>query len=325
MAITTEMVKELRQITSAGIVDCKNALTDANGDMDKAIEILREKGLSKAAKKSSRIAAEGMVYAAVNKELKRGVIVEVNCETDFVANTDKFKALCKEVAEQILAVQPEYVRCEEAPEGYTGTCLMKSTLHNDASKTVADLISDATVSIGEKIDIRRFTLYNYETGTLDSYIHMGGKIGVLIQFSCASQCTDSCACRGEEYATFCHDVALHIAASKPAYVRSTEVPQAEIEHEREILKAQAANENKPAQIIEKMVDGRIKKFFGEICLLDQPFVKDPDTTVGALMAEIGKKVGDTFDVVRFVRYECGEGIEKRVNDLAAEVAAATGR
>lgn len=324
MAITTEMVKELRGITSAGVSDCKNALVEADGDMEKAIEILREKGLSKSAKKASRIAAEGAVYAYADAAQKRGVIVEVNCETDFVANTDKFKALCKQVAEQILTVQPDYVRCEEAPEGYTGgKCLLRTALHTDPSKTVEDLISDATVSIGEKIDIRRFVLYSYEKGKIDTYIHMGGKIGVMVQFSCESDCADGCACKAGEFGTFAHDVAMHIAASNPTYVRSSEVPQAEIDHEREILKAQAANENKPANIIEKMVDGRIKKFFGEICLLDQPFVKDPEVTVGALMNELSKKLNDKIDVVRFVRYECGEGIEKRVNDLAAEVAAAT--
>lgn len=323
MAVTTEMIKELRAITSAGISDCKNALVEANGDMEKAIEILREKGLSKNAKKQSRIAAEGLVYGYVDESKKSGVLVEVNCETDFVANTDKFKELCKQIAEQIVAVQPEYVRCEEAPEGYTGTCLLKTKLVSDASKTVEDLISDATVSIGEKIDIRRFVLYTYENGKVDTYIHMGGKIGVMVQFSCESVCTDNCACTTPEFATFVHDVALHIAASNPSYIRSSEVPQSEIEHEREILKAQAANENKPANIIEKMVDGRIKKFFGEICLLDQPFVKDPDKTVGALLDELSKKLNEKFDVVRFVRFERGEGIEKKVNDLAAEVAAAT--
>lgn len=321
--ITTEMVKELRGITSAGVSDCKNALVEADGDMDKAIEILREKGLSKSAKKAGRIAAEGAVASFVDEAKKCGALVEVNCETDFVANTDKFKALCKLIAEQIVAVQPEYVRCEEAPEGYTGKCLLKTELHNEPGKTVEDLISDATVSIGEKIDIRRFVLYTYENGKIDTYIHMGGKIGVMVQFGCESVCTDTCACKSKEFSTFAHDVAMHIAASNPTYVRSSEVPQAEIDHEREILKAQAANENKPANIIEKMVDGRIKKFFGEICLLEQPFVKDPEVTVGSLMNELSKKLNEKFDVIKFVRFECGEGIEKRVNDLAAEVAAAT--
>lgn len=317
MAISTEMVKELRQITSAGMLDCKNALVESNGDMDKAIEILREKGLAKAAKKSNRIAAEGMVCAYVNEETKCGVILEVNCETDFVAKTDKFKDFCHEIAKQVTVIKPEYVRCSEAPEGYTGTCLLKSAMYNDANKTVEDFLGDATVSIGEKIDIRRFTLFCYDNGNVENYIHMGGKIGVLIQFDCTT------AASNEEYKTFCHDVAMHIAASNPQYVCSEEVPASEIEHEREILKAQAANENKPANIIEKMVDGRIKKFFGEICLLDQPFVKDPDVTVGALMNELSKKLNDQIKVVKFVRWECGEGIEKRVNDLAAEVQAAT--
>lgn len=315
MAITTDMVKELRAITNAGMLDCKNALVEANGDIDKAIEILREKGLSKAAKKSSRIAAEGLIYAYIDESKKRGSIVEVNCETDFVANTDKFKDFCELVAKQIVETNPEYVRCEEAPEGYTGVCLMKSNLYNDPSKTVSDLVSDATVSIGEKISIRRFVTYSYESGMVDAYIHMGGKIGVLVQLQCCTECCHN----KDEMRTLAHDIAMHIAASNPTYVRPSDVPQAEIDHEREILKAQAANENKPANIIEKMVDGRIKKFFGDICLLEQPFVKDPDITVSQLI----KKYGENIDVVRFTRYERGEGIEKRVNDLAAEVAAAT--
>lgn len=315
--ITTDMVKELRARTSAGMLDCKKALQEAEGDIEKAIEILREKGLAKAAKKSGRIAAEGMVCAYVSTENNNGVLVEVNCETDFVANTDNFKNFCNEIAKHISAAKPEYVKVEEAPEGYTGTCLLDQKLYNNNAVTVADFIGDATVSIGEKIDIRRFTLYTVEKGNIETYIHMGGKIGVMVEFASDIDTNNA------QYSAFCHDVAMHIAASNPAYVNSTEVPQAAIEHEREILKAQAANENKPANIIDRMVDGRIKKFFGEICLLDQPFVKDPDTTVGNLMNTVAKNANGTADVVKFVRYECGEGIEKRVNDLAAEVAAAT--
>lgn len=316
MAVTTSMVKELRAITNAGMLDCKNALVEANGDIDKAIEILREKGQSKAVKKASRIAAEGLVYALIDEETKLGTIVEINCETDFVANTDKFKDFCKEIATQIVKTNPEYVRTEEAPEAYNGVCLLDSKMYNNENKTVSDMVSDATVSIGEKISIRRFVTYSFEQGLIDAYIHLGGKIGVLVQLSCGDCCPCCCS---DEIKTLAHDIAMHIAASKPAYIRSSEVPQEEIEHEREILKVQAANENKPANIIEKMVDGRIKKFFGEICLLDQPFVKDPEMTVSKLMQSHGKDL----DIVRFTRFECGEGIEKRVNDLAAEVAAAT--
>lgn len=316
MAITTSMVKELRAITNAGMLDCKNALIEADGDIDKAIEILREKGQSKVVKKSSRIAAEGLVYALIDEETKRSTIVEINCETDFVANTDKFKDFCNEIAMQIVKTNPEYVRAEEAPEGYAGVTLMDSKMYNNESKTVSDMVSDATVSIGEKISIRRFVIYSAEQGLVDAYIHLGGKIGVLVQLSCGEGCTNCC---GDNVKTLAHDIAMHIAASKPSYIRSSEVPQAEIDHEREILKVQAANENKPANIIEKMVDGRIKKFFAEICLLDQPFVKDPEITVAQLI----KNTGKDLDVVRFTRYECGEGIERKACDLAAEVAAVT--
>lgn len=316
MAITSSMVKELRQITNAGMLDCKNALVEADCNIDKAIEILREKGKSKAIKKAGRIAADGLVYSLYDEDTKLGTMVEVNCETDFVANTDKFKDFCKEIATQIVKTNPSYVRSEDAPEGYNGVCLMDSKVYNNESKTVSDMVSDATVSIGEKISVRRFVTFSADEGLIDSYIHLGGKIGVMVQLTCGQSCPCSCT---DEIGTLAHDIAMHIAASKPAYIDSSEVPQAEIDHEREILKIQAANENKPANIIEKMVDGRIKKFFGEICLLDQPFVKDPEITVSKLINNISKDI----KVVRFVRYECGEGIEKRVNDLAAEVAAAT--
>ncbi|NMD37578.1 MAG: elongation factor Ts [Christensenellaceae bacterium] len=315
--ITTEMVKELRARTGAGMLDCKKALIEANGDVEKSIELLREKGLAQAAKKSGRIAAEGLVTAYVDEATKVGVIVEVNCETDFVANTDKFKDFCDNIAKHIVVAKPEYIRAEEAPEGYAGVCMMEQKFYNDDTKTVSDMLSDATVSIGEKIDIRRFSLFEYQSGNLDTYIHMGGKIGVLLQFACQTSCND------EEYLTFCHDIAMHVAASNPLYVKTSEVPENEIEREREILRVQAANENKPANIIERMVDGRLKKFYAEICLLEQPFVKNPDITVGKLMAALSKKLNDKIDIVKFVRYERGEGIEKRVNDLAAEVAAAT--
>ena len=257
--ITAALVKELRERTGAGMMDCKKALVECEGDMEKAIDFLREKGLAAAAKKAGRIAAEGMVDAFVD-ENGTGVVVEVNCETDFVANTERFKALCRDFAKHIAAAAPADVED-----------LLAQKFYADNSKTVNDLIGEATASIGEKISIRRFR-----------------------QMS--------------------HDLTLHIAAAKPQFVRRDEVPTANLEKEREILTQQALNEGKPAKIVERRVEGRIEKYYKEVCLLEQPFVKDPDTS-------ITKMLNGKADVVRFVRFERGEGLEKRHDDLAADIAA----
>lgn len=317
--VTTAMVKELRQRTGAGMLDCKKTLVEAEGDIEKSIELLREKGLAKAAKKAGRIAAEGMANAFISEDGKTGVVVEINCETDFVANTDKFKSFCNDVAQHIATANPKFARAEEAPEGTPANdILLNQKYFKDASKTVADTLGDATATIGEKIDIRRFTEFKCEDGALESYIHMGGKIGVIAQFVC-----DKSVAENDSFKTFAHDITMHIAASNPKYVSREEVPTEAVEHEREILRAQAANENKPANIIERMVEGRIGKFYSESCLLEQPFVKDPDKKVVTLMQEISKVAGGDIAIKSFVRYECGEGIEKRKNDLAAEIAEQT--
>jgi len=300
-AVTSAMVKELRERTSAGMMDCKKALVESDGDMDKAIEWLREKGLSQAAKKASRIAAEGVVAQYTTEDGTVGVIVEVNCETDFVAKTDNFVNFANNVAKHIAAANPADV--DE---------LLTQKFVDDESKTISDLVSEATVAIGEKISLRRFA--RYETaGVVSTYIHMGGKVGVLVEVA-----TDN---KGEEVKTFAHDLALQIAAARPEAVRREEVDASKLEKEKEILRAQAINEGKPEKIVDRMVEGRIEKYYKEVCLLDQAFVKDGDKSIKGLMAEIAKTTGANLDIVRFTRFERGEGIEKRQDNFAEEIAA----
>lgn len=292
--ISAKIVMELRGRTGAGMMDCKKALAAVEGDMEKAIDYLREKGLAAAAKKQSRIAAEGLVGSFVCKECATGALVEVNCETDFVAKTDKFKALVSDVAEQVAKKNPADV-----------DALLKQPFFKDENTTIEQMVTAATAEIGEKISIRRFV--RYEGGIVESYIHMGGKVGVLVQ------------AEGTPNEEVIHDVALQIAAASPVapeYVRREEVDPSHLEHEKEILVAQARNEGKPEKIIEKMVEGRIVKFYKEVCLLEQAFVKDADISVGKMIEQKAKGL----NIVRFTRYKMGDGLEKKVNDLAAEVA-----
>ena len=302
--ITAALVKELRERTNAGMMDCKKALVASEGDMDKAIDWLREKGLAQAAKKASRIAAEGVVAKYVSPCGCTGVIVEVNCETDFVAKTDNFLAFANNVAKHIAKANPADVEA-----------LMAQKFVDDESKTIEDLVSEATVAIGEKISVRRFVRYQTE-GVVDAYIHMGGKVGVLVEVA-----TDEKGKESAEVKQFAHDLALQIAAAKPEAVRREEVDTEKLEKEREIQRAKALEAGKPEKIVDRIVDGQIEKYYKEVCLLDQAFVKDPDKDVKGLMAEVAKKTGCPLDVVRFARFERGEGIEKRKDDLAAEIAA----
>ena len=286
MAFTAQDVKTLREITGCGMMDCKKALTETNGDQEKAIELLREKGLAAAAKKAGRIAAEGVVGSFISADGKIGAVVEVNCETDFVAKTDNFKALVEKIAAHIVATKPADLEA-----------LMASELDG---QTVEALVTASVAKIGEKISVRRFALYEAPEGVVAAYIHGGGKIGVLVEFKGGN-------------AELGKDVAMHIAAANPAYLDRTQVPAAELEHEKEVLSEQAKNEGKPEKIIEKMVLGRINKYYKEVCLIDQEFVKDPDQSVGKLL-----KANDA-EVLAFTRFQLGEGIEKKQEDFAAEV------
>ena len=282
MAFTNKDVMELRAKTGVGMMDCKKALTESDGDMEKAIEILREKGMATSAKRAGKIASQGIVEAYIND--KCGVLVEVNCESDFVARGDQYKAFVMQVAKYIADNDVDTVE--------------------QVSENMATATAEAVAKIGEKIAIRRFAKYA-NTGKLDSYIHMGGKIGVMVEMS------------GNASAELAHDICMQIAAANPSYVKVDEVPKEEIEKEKEILKAQALNEDKPKplNIIEKMVEGRINKYYKEVCLVEQPFVKDGDKTIKTLLKEAGA------DVVRFTRFVMGEGLEKKEENLADEVQA----
>ena len=303
-AVTSAMVKELRERTNAGMMDCKKALVNSDGDMDKAIDWLREKGLAQAAKKASRVAAEGVVTQYVTPCGCTGVIVEVNCETDFVAKTDNFMNFANNVAKHIAMANPA-----DLDE------LLAQKFVDDESKTIADLISEATVAIGEKISVRRFARYETE-GVVSTYIHMGGKVGVMVEV--ATDAKDSDAVK-----EFAHDLALQIAAAKPEAVRREEVDATKLEKEKEIQRAKALEAGKPEKIVDRIVEGQIEKYYKEVCLLDQQFVKDGDKTIKGLMAEVAKAAGCTLDIVRFARFERGEGIEKRQDNLAEEIAKMT--
>lgn len=287
MAITAQMVKELREKTGAGMMDCKKALTETNGDMEKAIDFLREKGIAKAAKKADRIAAEGLTSILTNGN--DAVILEVNSETDFVAKNEGFQTLVKELGEHLLKNKP--VTVEDA---------LKQTMDNGA--TVEDHINAAIAKIGEKLTLRRFKVVSKtDNDAFGAYLHMGGRISVL---TVLEGTTDADAAK---------DVAMHIAALNPKYVSRDQVSQEEVEHERQILTQQALNEGKPENIVQKMVEGRLGKYFEEVCVLDQAFVKNPDQKVRQFVESKGAKIRE------FIRYEVGEGIEKREDNFAEEV------
>lgn len=308
MAVTAKMVKELREMTGAGMMDCKKALTATEGDMDKAVEFLREKGLATAQKKAGRIAAEGICKTLVAADEKSAVVVEVNAETDFVAKNEKFQDYVAQVAEA--AMETEAATTEE---------FLASTWKFDAEKTVQEALSAQIAVIGENMNIRRFTKVTEENGFVASYTHMGGKIGVLVDVE-----TDVVNDAIKEMA---RNVAMQIAALKPEYTNSSEVSADYIAHEKEILLAQIMNDpkesQKPEKVIQGMINGRINKELKEICLLDQTYVKAEDgkQSVAKYVAEVAKANNANVTVKGFIRFETGEGIEKKNEDFAAEVAA----
>ena len=287
--ITANLVKDLREKTGAGMMDCKKVLTETDGNMEKAAELLRERGIAKAAKKSGRIAAEGLVVAYLSEDGKTGAVVEINSETDFVAKNDEFKGFANDVAKQIVRDNPSNV--EE---------LLSQKWINDSSKTVSEVLTDKIATIGENMSIRRFVRFT-SNGLVEKYIHGEGKIGVLVSMEGGDR-------------EVAKDVCMQIAAARPEYLDRNSVPAEEVQKEMEILKAQAMNEGKPAEIAEKMVQGRIGKFYGEICLVDQAFVKDPNIKVSDLLSSKGAKV------IEFARIEKGEGLEKKEENFAEEVA-----
>ena len=307
MAITAAMVKELREISGAGMMDCKKALTATEGDMDKAMEFLREKGLATAQKKASRIAAEGIVMLKVAEDSKKAVAVEVNAETDFVAKNEKFQAYVAQVAEQALETEAADI-----------DAFLAETWKFDTTKTVNEALAGQVAVIGENMKIRRFQKVEETEGFVASYTHMGGKIGVLVDVV-----TDVV---NDEIKEMAKNVAMQIAALNPKYTNRSEVSEEYIAHEKEILMAQIQNDpkesQKPEKVIQGMISGRINKELKEICLLDQVYVKAEDgkQSVEKYVAEVAKANGANVTIKGFVRYETGEGIEKKEEDFAAEVA-----
>lgn len=307
MAITAGMVKELRELTGAGMMDCKKALAETDGNMEKAIEFLREKGLSAAAKKAGRIAAEGLSHVYIDEAAGVGVVVEVNSETDFVAKNVEFQEFVSKVA-----VQAAKSSSKDMDEFFEEKWI------DDASVTVKEALSQKIAIIGENLNIRRFEKFEKAAnGTFVSYVHAGGKVAVLVEL--ISEKT------GEAIAEAGRNLCMQIAAMNPKFIDRSEVSSEFIEKEREILKQQALNEGKPLNIVEKMIEGRLNKNLKEVCLLDQEYVKDGDLTVSKYLAQVSKEVGADVSVARFMRFETGEGIEKKEDDFAAEVARQMGQ
>ena len=298
MAFTAKDVAALREKTGCGMMDCKKALTASNGDMDAAIDFLREKGLAAATKKAGRIAAEGMAYSYVDGSV--GVAVEVNAETDFVAKNADFQAFVKTVAETVAAVNPADM----------DALLAAQAVGHDMS--VEDLRKEKVLTIGENIKIRRFQRYD---GVVVSYIHMGGKIAVLVKFDTSAEVAAKA-----EFQEYAKHIAMQIAAVNPLYLNSSVVPADVIEHERKIATEQAASTGKPANVIEKMVDGKIKKYFKEVCLVEQEYVKDNKQSIQQYTDSVAKELGGSIAIVDYVRFEKGEGLEKREDNFADEVA-----
>lgn len=298
---TSADVMKLREQTGVGMMDCKKALVQTDGNFEEAIKYLREKGMASAAKKQSRVAAEGLVKCLVAEDKKSGVAVEINCETDFVARSDQFLALIDNIAHHLLQTNAKSV--EE---------VMEEAYYQDPSKTINVLIAEATAAIGEKISLRRFTKFALsQSGIVASYIHMGGKIGVLTEIV-----TEAAP---EAVAELAANVCMQIAASKPQVVNIADVDASQLESEREILTVQAKNEGKPEAVIAKMVEGRIHKYYKEVCLMEQEYVRDSSMSIKQVVAETEKAVGAKIAVTAFVRYEMGEGIEKRHENFAEEI------
>lgn len=299
MSVTAAQVRDLREKTSAGMLDCKKALEETKGDFEAAVEWLRKKGLASASKKSDRLASEGMVVSTVVG--KTGVLVEVNSETDFVAKNDLFKAFVAEVANLIATTNPP-----PADVDALATAKLKS------GQTVGEALKESIAKIGENLVLRRFVRYD-STGLVHTYIHGDGKIGVLVDFETAKG--------GDEVRTLANDICLHVAAMNPQAMTADQIPAELVAKEKEILKAKAIEQGKKPEMLDKIIEGQIRKFLAESSLTEQAFVKNPDMKVKEYIADVAKKAGDTVTLKRFTRFELGEGLQKKANNFAEEVAA----
>lgn len=310
MAITAGMVKELREKTNAGMLDCKKALEETAGNFEAAVDWLRMKGLSAAAKKADRLASEGLVSAWKSADGKVGVVVEVNSETDFVARNDKFKEFVSDMCAHVAA---------KAPVGSfePATPIMDQPFSKNPAVTVADQLKTAVATIGENLVVRRFAKFEASNSIVHTYVHGEGKIGVMLEV--AADKAEAFA--NEAFKTFVNDVALHIAALNPMAISNAEIPADTQAREREVLVGKAKEQGKKAEMIDKIVDGQMRKWLAENCLMDQAFVKNPDLTVGAYLKQIATSTGANITVKKFVRFELGAGLQKRQDNFAEEVAA----
>lgn len=300
-AITAKMVAELRAKTGAGMMDCKKALNETDGNLEDAVDFLRKKGLSAAAKKADRVAAEGMIVASGSGTA--GVIAEINAETDFVAKNDGFRAFAQGVGDAVLAASPADVESLKAA-AFPGT-----------DRSVGEELNHQVATIGENMNIRRYARFEVASGAVASYIHAGGKIGVLVELTSDG---DAEALQG-----LARQLAMHVAAANPPYLCRDEVPAEVVEREKDIMRTKALESGKPENIVDKIILGQINKFYGEICLLEQQYVIDPDLKIAKVVENLAKELGCSVDLTRFMRYQLGEGIEKRDDDFAAEVAQLT--
>ncbi|NLB80417.1 MAG: elongation factor Ts [Clostridiaceae bacterium] len=297
--ITAESVKQLREKTGCGMMDCKKALTESNGDMERAVTLLREKGLATAAKKASRIASEGIVNVEIRNNI--GVIAEVNAETDFVAKNDEFIQFVADITNQIIVNNPADV-----------TALTEQKFLKNDAITIGELLTEKISKIGENLNIRRFARLE---GVVEGYIHGNGRIGVLVQFETSDEIAKT-----EQFKEFAKDMAMQVAAASPQFVNTEDVDSGMLEKEKEILTAQALAEGKPEKIVEKIVDGRIAKFYKEICIYEQGFIKDPDIPVKDVIKQHEQSLGGNIKIISFIRFEKGEGIEKKDECFADEIA-----
>lgn len=298
--ITAQMVKELRERTGAGMMECKKALNESNGDLEKAVEILRERGLAAAAKKAGRVASEGLVETYISDDKKSGSIVEINCETDFVSANEEFASLSKNIAKQVASTNAKTID-ELIEEKYIA----------DNNISIKDAVTALIAKLGENMAVRRFNRFSIDKGVVHSYIHGGGRIGVLVEVACEKE--------SDEVATVAKDVAMQVAAANPLFLSRNQVDNDTLAKEREIYKVQAMNEGKPEHIAEKMVEGRIQKYYKENCLLEQVWIRNSDLTITKYLQEKSKEIGAPITVTRFVRFEKGEGIEKKEENFAEEV------
>jgi elongation factor Ts len=310
MAVTAAQISELRKSTGAGMLDCKKALEQTDGNFDQAVDFLRTKGLAAASKKAGRAATEGMVASALSDNGDKGVLLEINSETDFVAKNEKFQSFVKEIANHILQANPASIE-ELFAQPYCG----------DSSKTIQTLLNEAISVIGENMQIRRFSSFSVPgAGSIGAYIHAGGKIGVLVE----ATCDNAAAAKDPAFAAFVKDVAMHVAAASPLYVQRSEVDADVLEREKDIYRAKARETGKPENIIDKIITGQVNKFYSDICLLEQQYVKDTDKSIQQYAAETGKALGTAITITRFTKYVLGEGLEKKECDFAAEVAVVVG-